>query len=285
MPCEMHGKSGAFDPCRFGRRKECETLTGAPLHLHHMGDDVNGARMSGIEGERAPRHLFGTTILAVLLEGERVHRKDARVAGHCGVPFRQHLGDTIAHHASPAEAEVECMRDHERENVARPVDDDGAVTFERKSRVALEPSTRRGRVTACGVVDVWARRLDGGHARSKRGSRGGVIGTHDDRGAQTMAEDALGVVGKHPLNLGRGIAAMRQQQLERVLASRQQIGIGFDGCGLWRVSSIAQSPFLWSCAPVLARRITPLPAGRVPRWVPGASRQWIARPRASAPPP
>ncbi len=72
----MDGKSGAFDPCQFGRGKECETFTGAPLHLHHMRDDVNGARMPGVESERTTRHLFCATILAVLLKAERVHRKE-----------------------------------------------------------------------------------------------------------------------------------------------------------------------------------------------------------------
>jgi len=51
------------------------------------------------------------------------------------------------------------MRDHERENVARPVDDDTAVTLERKSRVSLKPSARRSRVSARGVIDVWTRCL------------------------------------------------------------------------------------------------------------------------------
>ena len=59
-----------------------------------MGDDVNGARMAGIEEERATRYLFGTTTLTVLLERECVHRKDARVAGHGGFPFGQHVGET-----------------------------------------------------------------------------------------------------------------------------------------------------------------------------------------------
>src|SRR6516164_4391889 len=104
MPCEMNRKSGAFAPCRFGRGKECQTLAGASLHLHHVYDDVNGTGMSRVEGERPTRYLFSTTILGVLLEGERVHRKEARIARHRGVPFRQHLGDTIPHHASPAEA-------------------------------------------------------------------------------------------------------------------------------------------------------------------------------------
>ncbi len=87
-------------------------------------------------------------------------------------------------------------------------------------------------MTARGVVLVWARRLDGGHARSKRGSRKVVVGTHNERGAQTMAEQALGVVGKHPLNLDSGIPAIGQQQLERAFASRQQIPIGRGGRGL-----------------------------------------------------
>jgi hypothetical protein len=59
------------------------------------------------------------------------------------------------------------MPDHERENVARAIGDDGAVTFGRKSRIALEPSTRCGRVTARGIVDVLAHRLDDVHACNK----------------------------------------------------------------------------------------------------------------------
>jgi hypothetical protein len=51
------------------------------------------------------------------------------------------------------------MCDHERENVARPVGHDGAVTFDRKSCVALEPGARRVCVTARRIVFVGARRL------------------------------------------------------------------------------------------------------------------------------
>ena len=132
-----------------------------------MCDDVNGARMSWVDGERAARHFFGTTVLAVLLEAERVHRQDARVAGCRSLPFGQNLGHTIAQHVPPAEAEVERMCDHESENIARPVDDDGAVTLDRKGGTAFEPGTRRGCVTARGIVHVRARRLDGGRTRGK----------------------------------------------------------------------------------------------------------------------
>ena len=111
--------------------------------------------------------FFGTAILAILLKGERVHGKDARVAGRGVLPFGQHLSDAIPHHASPAQAEVERMCDHESDKVARPVNDDGSVKFDRKSRIAPEPSTRRGCVTAGGMVHVRAFRLNDGHARSK----------------------------------------------------------------------------------------------------------------------
>jgi hypothetical protein len=120
----------------------------------------------GIEDERATRYLFGTTILAVLLEGECVHRKDARVAWQSGMPFGQHVGETHSHHAPLAEVKVERMCDHERENVARPVGHDDTVTFDRKSWVALEPSARCTCVTSRRIVHV-GRRLDGSHARGE----------------------------------------------------------------------------------------------------------------------
>jgi hypothetical protein len=36
-----------------------------------------------------------------------------------------------------------------------------------------------------------------------------------------MAEEALRVVGKYPLNLGRGISAMRDQELKRLITPSQ----------------------------------------------------------------
>ena len=71
---------------------------------------------------------------------------------------------THPHHAPLAKVKVERMCDYERENVARPVGNDGAVTLDRKSWVALEPSARRACVTARRIVLLGARRLDGSYA-------------------------------------------------------------------------------------------------------------------------
>src|SRR5262249_39342193 len=127
----MNRNARGVHPCRFGGSKEFEPFSRTPLHLHHMGDDMNSSWMSGIERQRATRYFFGAAILAVLLEAESVHSKHACVAGKRRLPFGQHLGDAITQHAPLAEPEVERMRSDKRKNVARPVDDYGAITFNR----------------------------------------------------------------------------------------------------------------------------------------------------------
>src|SRR6266700_246622 len=102
----MDSNASGVHPRRFSSGKKCEPFEGTSLHLHHMDDDVNGARMLGVDGERATPSFLGATVLTIFLEAERVHRKDARVVGRRGLPFWQNPGDTIAQHAPVAEAEV-----------------------------------------------------------------------------------------------------------------------------------------------------------------------------------
>jgi len=137
MPGEMDGYSSTFAPCRFSRSKKCEPVIDTALHFHHMRDDMNGARMTGIKCQRAPRDFFGKAVLSILLEGKSVHRKDARITRHLGHPVRQHLRDPVAHHAPPAEVEVERVRDRKRQNVMRPVDQDGPVKCDCMCRIAV----------------------------------------------------------------------------------------------------------------------------------------------------
>src|SRR6266498_2084828 len=204
----MNGKFSTFDPCRFGGLKECETFASTALHLHHMSDDVNGAWIPWIECECATRYPFGTTILSILLKTECVHRKDTCVARQCGFPHLQHLGDAISQHSPLTEAKVECMSDRKRENVARPVDHDCAVTFKRKIRSVLKPSSRRGRVTMRVIVPVRACHLDRRNAGCGFRPCGPVIGAHDDCSTQTVGEYIRGIVGEGTLHLDQGIAAM-----------------------------------------------------------------------------
>ena len=226
MPSEMHGKSGALDPRLLGLVEEREALAGAPLHLHHVGEDVDGAGMPGIDGERAPRQLFGLAILAVLLETERVHREHARVARHRGVPCGQRLRGAVPQHAALPEAKVERMGGREREHVVRPVNDDGAIAFGRERRVAVEPSARRVGVAARRIVRVRAISLDRSEARGEPRASGRGVGAHDGSGAQAVTRHVVRVLGQHAVDLGEGMAAMREQKRERMVATGLQIRRG-----------------------------------------------------------
>jgi hypothetical protein len=102
-----------------------------------MRDHVNGAGMTWIECQRAPRDFFGAAVLSILLEGKGVHRKDTRITRHLSRPVRQHLRDSIAHHAPVAKVEVERVRHCKRQNILRPLGEDCAVKYDRIRRIAV----------------------------------------------------------------------------------------------------------------------------------------------------
>ena len=173
VPRQMHGISGPARPCRLGFVEERQTLARASFHLQDVSDDMDGARMAGVEGERPTRRLFGLSILAVLLEAEGVHRKQARVVARFGVPIRKDLCDPVPQHASPAKAEVERVGERERDDVARPIDDDRPIAFERERGV--RPQARRARPPRDGARDrSSAPGLDRGHAFRSAGRAGSL---------------------------------------------------------------------------------------------------------------
>ena len=231
MPGEMDGKSGAFAPRRFGRGEECEAVVKAALHFHHMRDDVNGAGMPRIERQRLLRNSFGAPILSILLEGKSVHRKDARVTRHLSRPVRQHLRHPVAHHASPAKVEVERMRDRKRQHVVRPVDEEGIVE---RDRMAGSPSSQARAATA------WRRA--GSSLSGHAASIAAMLAASVDRGAALSARTMSaarrqwpkthpGSSAEHPLDLGKGVATLRQQHVERAFAALQRVRFGHGNRG------------------------------------------------------
>ena len=127
----MNGKSGVVGPSGLGLRKKCQSFTDASLHLHNVSNDVNGTRMARIDGQGLPRYPFGGTIFAILFKAKGVHCEHTRISGHARLPLRQDLRDAIAEQEASAQAKVERMCGHERENIARKIDDDRAVKLGR----------------------------------------------------------------------------------------------------------------------------------------------------------
>ena len=184
-----------------------------------MGDNVNGAGMTRIECQRAPRDFFGAAVLSVFFQGKSVHRQDARISRHLSRPVRQHHRDPIAHHAPSAKVEVERVRDRKRQNVMGPVGEDGAIKCGCTRRIAVKPSARGQCMTTRGMAGVRTRCLDRRNAGAKRRPRGGAFGAHDECCAQTMTEHAGRVVRKQPLDLRGSAAALRHQHVERAFAA------------------------------------------------------------------
>jgi hypothetical protein len=121
------------------------------------------------------------------------------------------------------------MRGGEREHVVWPVDHDGAVAFGCERRIAVEPGARRVGVAARGIVWVLASSLDCGEACDEPRARRRRVGTHNGSGAQAVARHVVRIVGQHALNFGEWIAAMHEQERERVVATRLQIRRGLRG--------------------------------------------------------
>jgi hypothetical protein len=86
-------------------------------------------------------------------------------------------------------------------------------------------------VATRGSIVIRTCGLDRSDARGERRSRRGAVSPHNERGTQAMAEHAFGVVGKHLLNLGNGIATLGQHHVERSFASLQIVCFDQDGCG------------------------------------------------------
>ena len=120
MPGQMDRNACRIHPRPFGRRKKFEAFLSTPLHLHYMGDGMNGAWMSRVDCQRTTCHRFG--------RGEswpfssRPKAYIARTLAYAGTATSHWaiFARPISQHAPLAETEVKRMRDHERDNIAWP---------------------------------------------------------------------------------------------------------------------------------------------------------------------
>ena len=201
MPCQMNRKTRAFAPCRSGFREERQTVARTALHLHHVGDDVNGAWVSWVNSQGAARHFLSATVLTIFLKAKGVHRKHTRVMRRRVIPVGEEPGDTVAQHSPVAQAEIKRMGDHEGENVPRPIDQDGAIALGGDSRIAFQPGLCRRGMTMRRIPWFRAFRQES-YAPSQRPSRSDIVGAHDQCNSQAMTEYILGVVSQQPVDFG-----------------------------------------------------------------------------------
>jgi hypothetical protein len=93
------------------------------------------------------------------------------------------------------------MRNGKCQNVVRTVRHDGVIAFDRKRRVTFKPCARRGCMTVRMIAWVRAHGLDQSDAFLDSGPRTGIVGTHNESQAKTMAAHALGILGQRTFDL------------------------------------------------------------------------------------
>src|SRR6185369_16102159 len=110
----------------------------------YVRDRMNRPGVATIGVERAATDVLRSRIQRSLLQPERIHTQHVAVARRAGVPGWQHLRDPDAEHRGRAEKEVADVRDLQRQEVLRMVQQDLAVAVNGTGEVALQPGTGGG---------------------------------------------------------------------------------------------------------------------------------------------
>ena len=111
-------------PVRLVLENPGDTLLRAALHLHDMGDGVDRPGIGGIDRHGPAAARLGPGVVAGLLQPEGAHAEHIAVAGHALVPGRQHARDAVPVLGKRAVIEMQVVREADREDVARVVQQD-----------------------------------------------------------------------------------------------------------------------------------------------------------------
>jgi hypothetical protein len=153
VPKIVHGEKSIGPRARLGS-KPGDALGRAVLHLHHVCDRVPAPSPTFVERHARASQSFGTRVVAALLEPERVHAKNRRIARHCFAPSRKHPREAISQHARVPGQEVDQMTGLQRQRIARVrgvhvLEDPTCV-----AEAALDNVPNRFEMAALAIVDV-----------------------------------------------------------------------------------------------------------------------------------
>src|SRR6185369_14997345 len=104
---------------------------------------MNTPSITRIELDGAAAGFFGASIVRGFLQSEGVHRQDEAKPRHAIVPVRQNPRDTVTQQRTLAKVEIPYMRSLQREQIARPVEEDSAVQRDGALEVPIQPRACR----------------------------------------------------------------------------------------------------------------------------------------------
>jgi hypothetical protein len=176
------------------------------LHLQDVHDGVDGPTVARRERERALGGRPRLRVLVALLEAERVHAEDVRVARHTRAPARQHARDAVAKVRSVAAEEVEQVRGLEREGISRVVDEHTIEGRARLVPVAIDEAAGRRDQQALAIVGGAGKLLGGPHAVAREQGEPLLAGRHQDAGAKHVPHHEVGPRRQRALDRRDGVA-------------------------------------------------------------------------------
>jgi hypothetical protein len=115
-------------------------------------------------------------------------------------------------------AEVECMRDEERHNVVRVIDDESVVPLDAQRVFADEPGVSRGRMATRGIMLISDEVFNCVQTRAKQWFGGVVIRRYDEGGAETMSTHASGIILEDSIDYRTCVSAMGEHEFDRPVA-------------------------------------------------------------------
>ena len=122
VPPVVEGEGVVGRPVLLARLQPVDAVVDAALHLHHVRHGVHRPAVLRLDLERLARRAFRLGVLVALLQAERLHSKDVRIARHRRAPVRQHARDPVAQVQRVAAQEVHQVRGLQRDGIARVVD-------------------------------------------------------------------------------------------------------------------------------------------------------------------
>ena len=187
-------------------------------------------RVARFEFDGTSTQLFGKRVLPVFLQAERLHAEQVAVPGVARSPGRPGPGDPVVQHHRPSERDITQMRQLQREQVARMVEQVPIEVAVPLVQLAVGPRQQRrmkgtlpfGRLVPAGRSSREARLRHRQHL--------GVVDAEQQRCLHQVSRDVVGVGVERRLQRRQRIETKAVEHLEHLVV---------DGNGLRTVGRMA----------------------------------------------
>ena len=220
-------------PVRLVLADPGDAFPGAALHFHDMGDGMDRPRIGGVYGHSPAAEILGPGVVADFLQPEGAHAEHIAVAGHALVPGRQHARGAVPVLGERAVIEMQVVREADREDVARVVEQDVLEAADGPGRVTRSPArqgvrmgafARRRCKRACLFTGLRRPRAERAHAHQQ-----------EEIAPESMGHRHLGIGLERGLEQRPGLPPESQEVVQRRIQRGRRL---VAGCGQFQTALV-----------------------------------------------